>query len=136
MLTSLSEQSTPAELSMKSVLIRPPCSANSIRAAWVMPRLAPSPIALTRRSAALTRIASLPGSPTSALALAARLHVGADAAEPEQVDLGLQDRADQGGRLDLLGLDAEHRADLGGVSGIDFWLRGKTPPPFEISALS
>ena len=32
MLTSLSEQSTPAELSMKSVLIRPPCSANSIRA--------------------------------------------------------------------------------------------------------
>ena len=32
MLTSLSEQSTPAELSMKSVLIRPPCSANSMRA--------------------------------------------------------------------------------------------------------
>ena len=33
MLTSLSEQSTPAELSIKSVLIRPPWSANSIRPA-------------------------------------------------------------------------------------------------------
>ena len=65
MLTSLSEQSTPALLSMKSVLIRPPPSENSMRAAWVMARLAPSPIALTRSSAALTRIASLPGSPTS-----------------------------------------------------------------------
>ena len=32
MLTSLSEQSTPAELSMKSVLMRPPRCANSIRA--------------------------------------------------------------------------------------------------------
>ena len=32
MLTSLSEQSTPALLSMKSVLMRPPCSANSMRA--------------------------------------------------------------------------------------------------------
>ena len=32
MLTSLSEQSTPAELSMKSVLIRPPRAANSMRA--------------------------------------------------------------------------------------------------------
>ena len=31
MFTSLSEQSTPALLSMKSVLMRPPCSANSIR---------------------------------------------------------------------------------------------------------
>jgi len=41
MFTSLSEQSTPALLSMKSVLIRPPSSANSMRAAWVMPRFAP-----------------------------------------------------------------------------------------------
>ena len=32
MFTSLSEQSTPALLSMKSVLMRPPCSANSMRA--------------------------------------------------------------------------------------------------------
>ena len=44
MLTSWSEQSTPAELSMKSVLSRPPRSAYSMRARWVMPRFAPSPI--------------------------------------------------------------------------------------------
>ena len=25
---------------------------------------------------------------------------------------------------------------ISGVSGIDFWVRGKTPPPFEIKALS
>jgi hypothetical protein len=49
MLTSLSEQSTPAELSMKSVLMRPPRRAKSIRPAWVMARFAPSPIALARR---------------------------------------------------------------------------------------
>ena len=33
MFTSLSEQSTPAELSMKSVLMRPPFSENAMRAA-------------------------------------------------------------------------------------------------------
>jgi hypothetical protein len=33
MLTSWSEQSTPAELSMKSVLMPPPAAANSIRRA-------------------------------------------------------------------------------------------------------
>ena len=40
MLTSWSEQSTPAELSMKSVLIRPPLSANSMRPFWVQPEIA------------------------------------------------------------------------------------------------
>ena len=39
MLTSLSEQSTPAELSMKSVLIRPPCVANSMRPAWLIAKV-------------------------------------------------------------------------------------------------
>ena len=28
------------------------------------------------------------------------------------------------------------RARISGDSGIDFWLRGKMPPPFEISLLS
>ncbi len=46
MLTSWSEVSTPAELSMKSVLTRPPASAYSILASWVMPRFPPSPITL------------------------------------------------------------------------------------------
>ena len=72
MLTSWSEVSTPAELSIASVLIRPPlpdgppCSAYSIRPSWVQPRLPPSPTTLTRSCAPLTRIASLALSPTSA----------------------------------------------------------------------
>ena len=37
MLTSWSLVSTPAELSMKSVLMRPPARAYSILAAWVQP---------------------------------------------------------------------------------------------------
>ena len=64
MFTSLSEQSTPALLSMKSVLMRPPCSANSIRPACVIARLAPSPMTLARSSRASARSASLDGSIT------------------------------------------------------------------------
>jgi hypothetical protein len=41
MLTSWSEESTPAELSMASVLMRPPLRANSMRPACVTPRFAP-----------------------------------------------------------------------------------------------
>ena len=43
MLTSWSEVSTPAELSIASVFTRPPVSAYSIRPRWVSPRLPPSP---------------------------------------------------------------------------------------------
>ena len=64
MLTSWSEVSTPAELSMKSVLIRPPLAAYSIRPSWVSPRLPPSPTHLARSSAPLTRSPSLALSPT------------------------------------------------------------------------
>ena len=67
MLTSWSEVSTPAELSMKSVHTRPPASAYSILASWVRPRLPPSPITLARSAAASTRTASFDRSPTSAL---------------------------------------------------------------------
>ena len=73
MLTSWSEVSTPAELSMKSVLIRPPQSTYSIRPSWVSPRLPPSPMHLARTSAPFTRSASLALSPTSALVSAAAL---------------------------------------------------------------
>ncbi len=66
MFTSRSEQSTPAELSMASVLIRPPPSANSIRPGWVKPRLPPSPTTRQRSSSALTRTLSLALSPASA----------------------------------------------------------------------
>lgn len=73
MLTSWSEVSTPAELSMASVLIQPPVAsgpplaAYSIRPSWVQPRLPPSPTTRARTSLPLTRIASLALSPTSAL---------------------------------------------------------------------
>ena len=66
MLTSWSEVSTPAELSMKSVFTRPPASAYSILAAWVRPRLPPSATTLARSSVASTRTASLDRSPASA----------------------------------------------------------------------
>ena len=66
MLTSWSEVSTPAELSMKSVFIRPPPSEYSILAAWVKPRLPPSPTTRARSRVASIRTASLDRSPTSA----------------------------------------------------------------------
>jgi len=65
MLTSWSEQSTPAELSIASVLTLPPALANSIRPRWVRPRLPPSPTTRARSSPPFTRIASLALSPTS-----------------------------------------------------------------------
>jgi hypothetical protein len=92
MLTSWSEVSTPAELSMASVLMRTPASAASMRPSWVKPRLPPSPTTLQRSSPPLTRSASLARSPTSAWLSAAGLDVGADAAVVEQVDRRLQDR--------------------------------------------
>ena len=93
MFTSWSEQSTPAELSMASVLMRPPASAYSIRARCVNPRLPPSATTRQRSSAASTRTASLVRSPTSAFDSVRRLHERADAAVPEQVDGRAQDRA-------------------------------------------
>ena len=53
MLTSWSEQLTPATLSIASVLIRPPASAYSIRPRWVKPRLPPSPTTLAAQLSAV-----------------------------------------------------------------------------------
>ena len=66
MFTSWSEVSTPAELSIASVLIFTPRSAASMRPRWVKPRLPPSATTLQRSSAPFTRTASLARSPTSA----------------------------------------------------------------------
>ena len=66
MFTSWSEVSTPAELSMASVLMRTPASAASMRPSCVQPRLPPSATTLQRSSAPLMRSASLARSPTSA----------------------------------------------------------------------
>ncbi|GAV36774.1 hypothetical protein ROTAS13_04462 [Roseomonas sp. TAS13] len=71
MFTSWSEVLTPAELSSASVFSRTPglspwARAASIRPAWVMPRLAPSPSTRARSWLPLTRSASLARSPASA----------------------------------------------------------------------
>ena len=66
MLTSWSEQSTPALLSIASVLTLPPARAYSMRPRWVRPRFPPSPTTATRSSSPSTRTASLLLSPTSA----------------------------------------------------------------------
>ena len=58
---------------MKSVLIRPPQLAYSIRPSWVRPRLPPSPTHLARSCAPLTRSPSLALSPTWALLSAVAL---------------------------------------------------------------
>ena len=65
----------------------------------------------------------------------ARLDVGADAAVVEQVHGRFQDGAQQLGRRESLGRDAERRAGRG-ERGIDFSARAQTPPPAEISDVS
>ena len=91
-LTSTSEVLTPAELSMASVLSRTPCSAASMRPRWVMPRLAPSPITLARSRAPVMRIAIVGAVAGRLVALRRGAHIGADAAEEQQIDRRLQDR--------------------------------------------
>ena len=112
-MTSWSEQSTPAELSMKSALTRPPRWANSMRARCVRPRLPPSPTTRQRSWSASTRIESDERSSASASRLGRRLDHRADAAVPQQVDGGAQDRLDHlGRRQHLVGLDPERGARL------------------------
>ena len=113
MLTSWSEQSTPAELSMKSVLIRPPLSANATRPFWVQPRLPPSPTTRQRRLLAVDADRVVEPVLRLGLGLARGLDVGADAAVPEQVDRRLEDGVHQLVGRQALGLDAQHRARLG-----------------------
>ena len=95
MFTSWSEVSTPALLSIASVLIKPPWSAYSTRPSCVNPRLPPSP---TDRHAKLgavhpDRVGRLVAD--VGVGLGVRLHVGADAAVVEQVDGRPQDQPDQ-----------------------------------------
>ena len=109
-LTSWSEVSTPAELSIASVLMRPPLRAYSMRPRWVTPRLAPSPTTLARSFASRRSRTRVVGAVAGVgVALARRLDVSADAAEPQQIDLRLEDRLDQLGGRQALGLDAEPR---------------------------
>jgi hypothetical protein len=131
MFTSWSEQSTPAELSIASVRIRPPASAYSTRPRWVKPRFPPSPTTRQRRSRPSIRRASFALSPTSTC----------DSEEAfTNVPIPPFQRRSTGAariaRMTSLGVNASastpRRSRTCGESGIDLALRGKTPPPAEI----
>ena len=93
---------------MKSVLIRPPASANSIRPRCVKPRLPPSAdhaapqLVARRRASRRSR-----GRRRRAFVSRRRLHVRADAAVVEQVDRRAQDRRISSFGVELLGVDPE-----------------------------
>ena len=113
MLTSWSEVSTPAELSSASVLILRPGERRLDAAALGEAEVGALADHLgAQRPTASMRSGSLARSPASALALARGLHIGADAAEIEQVDRRLQDGAHQVDRRRRRLVDAQHRARL------------------------
>ena len=126
MLTSWSEVSTPAELSMASVLSSPPRCAASIRPRWVRPRLPPSPTTRHAQLAAVDpdRVVRLVAD--VGVGLGRRLDVGADAAVPEQVDRRRQDGPHQLGRGQRVTPSAmpERRRVPAGVTGTDLAVRG------------
>ena len=136
MLTSTSEVLTPAELSMASVLRRTPRRAASMRPALGAAEIGAfaDHLGADLRAGDADRIVGAVADLLVGLGRGA--HIGADAAEPEQVDRRLQDRAhDLGGRR--LGLRRGRAAPAtSGESGIDLAARENTPPPVEISALS
>ena len=87
MFTSLSEQSTPALLSMKSVLIRPPFSGELDPAGLGDAEVGAFADGLgAQTSLPSTRMRVVGGIADVGVGLRRRLHVGADAAEPQQVD--------------------------------------------------
>ncbi len=135
MFTSWSEVSTPALLSMASVLSRPPCSANSIRPSWVMPRLPPSPTTSTRRSLPFTRMWSLPLSPTSALdSVDALTYVPMPPFHSRSTG-ALRIAFIRSGGVILATPGSRPRASrIWALIGTDLAVRGKTPPPAEISS--
>ena len=113
MLTSWSEQSTPAELSIASVLMRPPAGrvldAAALREAEVAALAddAGAQLAAVHADRVVVAVADL------GVRLAGGLHERADAAVPEQVDRRAQDRPHELVRVERLGVDAERRAHLG-----------------------
>ena len=105
MLTSWSDVSTPAELSIASVLMRPPAlrvlDAAELRAAEV----AAFDDDLAAQLAAVDAQRVVGAVADLRVRLARRLHVGADAAVVEQVDRRLEDRVDELGRRQRVGGD-------------------------------
>ncbi len=119
MLTSWSEVSTPAELSMASVLMRPPLRAYSMRPRCVTPRLAPSPMTRARTATPSMRNAVIGAVADLGVALIGRLDEGADAAEPQEIDLRLEDRLDRAPSASGARPSMPSRARISGDSGTD-----------------
>ena len=92
MLTSWSEVSTPALLSMASVLTRTPASAASIRPSWVQPEVAALADDLAPQVVAVDADGVVGAVADVRVGLGGRLDVGADPAVPQQVDGREQDR--------------------------------------------
>ena len=114
MLTSWSEQSTPAELSIASVLIRPPHRSNSIAA-----QRGDAQVAALANDFGAQLVCVDPHrvvGPVTDVGVGLRfgLDVGADAAVEQQVDRRLQDRPHQAGRRHLgdVVVDAQRGANL------------------------
>ena len=137
MFTSWSEVSTPAELSMKSVLIRPPPRAYSIRPSWVKPRLPPSATQRARSCEPSTR--------TGSLALSPAAEWGSAEALTKVPTPPLNSRSTGARRTALTSSFGVSRATCSGrpsaartwgLTGTDFASRRYTPPPVEISAWS
>ena len=132
MLTSKSEQLTPAALSIASVKHCPPFNEYSIRALCVMPKLPPSPITLQRNSAPLTRRLSFALSPTSAwLSCLLLTYVPIPPFHNRSTDALSNNEINSVG-VTLPALIAKALA-ISGVTVIDLAERSKMPPPAEIS---
>ena len=139
MFTSWSEVSTPALLSIASVLMQP-AAQRVLDAA----QLGEAEVAALgdrlrqRRSRAVDaqRVVRLVAD--VGVALGVRLHVGADAAVVEQVDRRAQDARGSARRACTRRRAGRCRAAArtSSVIGTDFAVRGYTPPPGEISAAS
>ena len=93
-LTSWSEQSTPAELSMKSALMLPPREDSSIRRELGEAEVASLPHDAAAQVGGVDADAVRGAVARVGVGLRRRLHDGADAAVEQQVDRRAQDRAD------------------------------------------
>ena len=135
-LTSTSEVLTPAELSIASVLSRTPLMRRLDAAALGHAEIG----ALADHLAVQLRAGDADGVVGAVadliVGLVGRAHIGADAAEEQQIGLRLQDRARSPAPASPCRSRRASSAFISGVSAISFSERGNTPPPFEISALS
>ena len=114
MLTSWSEVTTPAELSIASVSMRPPFERIGDAAALGDAEIGALADHLGADLVAVDAQRVVGAVADLGMAFAARLDEGADAAEPQQIDRGGEQVADQLGRGQMVRVDAEERASSAG----------------------